>query len=383
MTEFAYAHAGVTPDGPITQWHGWRDLADRCLDGWPPAPGALGLVYVTEPLARDVDKIVAYLRQRTGIEDWSGAVAPAICATGVEYFDTPAIAAMALDLPAEAFRLVPSVATAESCDRTLASMGDWIAARRTPYAVVHGDPRNAGILSLVPTLAEATEAFVVGGLTSAVSPNAQVAGHATGGGVSGVLFAETVPVATGLTQGCSPIGPLHTVTALEGDVITELDGRPALDVFNEDIGDLLARDLQRVAGYIHAAVPVPGSDTGDYMVRNLIGIDTRRGRLAVGATFSEGDRVMFVRRDGASAVEDMTRMLASLNSRAGAAGIRGALYHSCVARGPHQFGPGSRELTMIREALGDIPVIGFFGNGEISNGRLYTYTGVLSLFLEA
>jgi small ligand-binding sensory domain FIST len=38
---------------------------------------------------------------------------------------------------------------------------------------------------------------------------------------------------------------------------------------------------------------------------------------------------------------------------------------------------------MIGEALGDVPIIGFFGNGEISNGRLYTYTGVLSLFLEA
>jgi small ligand-binding sensory domain FIST len=91
---------------------------------------------------------------------------------------------------------------------------------------------------------------------------------------------------------------------------------------------------------------------------------------------------MFVRRDGISAVEDMARMLDSLKERAGP-NIRGGVYHSCIARGPNQFGPGSRELAMIREALGDVPVIGFFGNGEISNGRLYTYTGVLSLFLEA
>ncbi len=145
---------------------------------------------------------------------------------------------------------------------------------------------------------------------------------------------------------------------------------------------MLARDLQRVAGYIHAALPVSGSDTGDYMVRNLMGIDTDQGWLAVGAAFAEGDQVMFVRRDGTSAVEDMARMLESLKSRAGP-GIRGGVYHSCVARGPHQFGPGARELKMIGEALGDVPVIGFFGNGEISNGRLYTYTGVLSLFLES
>ncbi len=128
-------------------------------------------------------------------------------------------------------------------------------------------------------------------------------------------------------------------------------------------------------------MPVAGSDTGDYMVRNLIGLDVNQGWLAIGENFAEGDQVMFVRRDAASAVEDMARMLEDLKARAGD-GMRGGVYHSCIARGPNQFGPGSQELAMIREALGDVPVIGFFGNGEISNDRLYTYTGVLSLFLE-
>ena len=59
---------------------------------------------------------------------------------------------------------------------------------------------------------------------------------------------------------------------------------------------------------------------------------------------------------------------------------RGALYYSCVARGEAQFGPGSKELGVIQELLGGIPLVGFFGNGEISRDRLYAYTGVLSLF---
>ena len=118
------------------------------------------------------------------------------------------------------------------------------------------------------------------------------------------------------------------------------------------------------------------------MVRNLIGLDVNQGWLAIGESFAEGDQVMFVRRDAASAVEDMARMLEDVKARAGD-GIRGGVYHSCIARGPTQFGPGSQELAMIREARGDVPVIGFFGNGEISNDRLYTYTGVLSLFLES
>ncbi len=381
MTSFAYAHAGVTEDGPITQWQGWQSLLDHCLDDWAPAPGGLGLLYVTEPLAGDLDDILAQLRQRTSIADWTGAVAPAICATGIEYFDTPAMAIMALEVPTESYRLVPSITTAQGSAETLGAVGNWIAAQHPRFAIVHVDPRGAGVLSLVPELAEATESYLVGGLTSSATETGQIAGAATGGGLSGVLFGETVPVATGLTQGCSPIGPLHTITGMDEQIVTELDGRLALDVFNEDIGDLLARDLQRVAGYIHAAEPVAGSDTGDYMVRNLIGIDANQGWLAIGAVLTEGDKVMFVRRDGASAVEDMTRMLESLKGRAGP-GIRGGVYHSCVARGPNQFGPGSQELAMIRAALGDIPVVGFFGNGEISNGRLYTYTGVLSLFLE-
>jgi len=380
MTLFAYAHAGVTEDGPITRWQGWQSLLDHCLGDWPFARG-LGLLYVTDPLAGDLDEILAQLRSRTGIADWTGAVAPAICVTGAEYFDTPAMAIMALDVPAGDFRLVPSITAAPGGDKSLAAMRGWIAARQPRFAIVHVDPRGAGMLSLVPDVAAATEAYLVGGLTSSATGTGQIAGVVTGGGLSGVLFGETVPVATGLTQGCSPIGPLHTITGMDEEFVTELDGRLALDVFREDIGDFLARDLQRVVGYIHAAEPVAGSDTGDYMVRNLIGIDANQGWLAIGAVLNEGDKVMFVRRDGASAVEDMARMLKSLKSRAGP-GIRGGVYHSCIARGPNQFGPGSQELTMIRDALGDIPVIGIFGNGEISNGRLYTYTGVLSLFLE-
>jgi small ligand-binding sensory domain FIST len=381
MTSFTYAHAGVTPDGPITQWQGWQSLLDHCLQDWPAATDGLGLLYVTEPLAGDLTDILSRLKERTGIADWTGAVAPAICATGTEYFDTPAMAIMALEVPSGNYHLVPPINSAEGADDALRASADWRAAHDPRFAIVHADPRGGGVMSLVPDLAETTEAYLVGGLTSAVTTENQIAGTTTGGGVSGVMFGETVPVATGLTQGCSPIGPLRTITAMKEDIVTELDGRRALDVFKEDIGDLLARDLQRVAGYIHAAVPVMGSDTGDYMVRNLMGIDPNQGWLAIGDALNVGDRVMFVRRDAASAVEDMGRMLDSLKARAGG-GIRGGVYHSCVARGPNQFGPGSQELSMISEALGDVPIIGFFGNGEISNGRLYTFTGVLSLFLE-
>jgi len=339
------------------------------------------VLYLSEPLAGDLDAILARLREKTGLANWVGAVGPAVCAAGTDYFDMPAIAIMALDLADDDYRMLPSIGSPDAQAQVLGPLADWLAARQPRLALVHADPRGAEVLALVPSLAAATGAYLVGGLTSAVAPAGQIAGAPTGGGLSGTLFAERVAIATGLTQGCSPVGPLRTVTGTVGRAISELDGQPALTAFKEDIGDLLARDLRRVAGYIHAAVPVAGSDTGDYLVRNLVGIDSNHGWLAVAAELSEGDRLMFVRRDAASAIEDMTRMLDGLKRRAGA-GVRGALYHSCIARGPNQFGPGAREMTLIHAALDEIPLIGFFGNGEICNDRLYTYTGVLTLFLE-
>lgn len=368
MTVFPYAHAGVRDDGPVRQWTGWQALAEHCLGMFPANAGGHGLLYVTDPLANDVPAILACLRSRTGLAAWSGAVAPAICAGGVEYFDTPAMALMAFDLPADAVIAFPG-------DGSQAA----VPANGAAFAIVHANPQAPGVVDAVPEIAAATGAFLVGGLASGATRNPLIASGETG--LAGLLFDQDVPVATGLTQGCSPIGPIHEITAMQDELVAELDGRRALDVLREDVGELLARDLRRLAGYVHAALPVAGSDRADYVVRNLMGMDPSLGVIAVAAALAVGDRLMFVRRDAASAVEDMARMLDDLKRRAGER-VRGAVYHSCVARGPHQFGPGAREMSMIGDAFGDVPVIGFFGNGEISNDRLYTYTGILSLFLD-
>ena len=92
------------------------------------------------------------------------------------------------------------------------------------------------------------------------------------------------------------MGTRHTITNCERNILIELDGRPALDVFSEDIGEVLARDLSRVAGYVFAGLPVPASDTGDYLVRNLVGIDTERKMLAI------GDLVKTVKDGGTTAL---------------------------------------------------------------------------------
>ena len=72
-----------------------------------------------------------------------------------------------------------------------------------------------------------------------------------------------------------PIGPVHRIDEARDNVVMVIDGRPALSVFLEDIGPDLAQDLRRLGGVIFAGLPVAGSDTGDYLVRNLMAIDPR------------------------------------------------------------------------------------------------------------
>ena len=175
--------------------------------------------------------------------------------------------------------------------------------------------------------------------------------------------------------------------SLEGREVKKLIQSPQFftQIFEVGVGgerhQVLARDLRRVAGYIFAGFQVQGSDTGEYLVRNLTGIDPESGAMAVGELVTPGDKLMFCRRDPQTAVQDMQRMLNDLGKMSDGRTVRAGVYVSCLARGPNQFDPPDLELTLIREQFGDIPVAGFFANGEISNDRLYGYTGVLTLFL--
>lgn len=340
----------------------------------------LGFLYVTDHFSADLEAISGFLKQTLGVPHWVGTVGFGVCGTSREYFDEPAITAMVAPVPEEAFRLFDGVS--QDISAITESHKDWLAGRVPPLTVIHGDPRNGQIGELIDEISDATEGFLVGGLTASEQNFVQLADTLGEGGLSGVMLAlDKVPAQAGLTQGCSPIGDAHRITAADENILIELDGRPALDVFKEDIGEVLARDLQRVGGYIFAALPVTGTDTGDYLVRNLVGIDLESGVVAIGEYVSAGDQIMFCRRDHDSAVTDMRRMLIDLKNRAGDSPVKGGLYFSCCARGPNQFGSDSEELKMITEELGEFPLVGFFANGEINNNRLYGYTGVLTVFL--
>jgi len=339
-------------------------------------PGArLGILYATQALADKLEEVLAVVRRVSGIPDWVGAVGQGIVG-GSEIFGGAGLSALALDLPVDSYRLLPHLTG------DLAPLGEhaaWIAAKRPNFGIVHADPSAADASETIAGIAEASEAFLVGGLTVAAPDGAQIAGKVVSGGVSGVLFANSVAVATGLTQGCVPAGPVHRVTAADGNVLIGLDGQPALDVMKQDLNPENLAQLKAFAAEMQIGLPIPGSDTGDYLVRDFTGIDTREGLIGVAALVDPGDRLFFARRDQGAAIEDMIRMCEQLRRRAPRAS--GGLYFSCVARGPRLFGNDTSERDLIRDSFGAMPVAGLFCNGEISSARLYAYTGVLAVFV--
>lgn len=351
----------------------WSAAVDECIEQLSllPQDAGLGFVYVTDAHASHLSGMLRSLREKTGIRHWVGTIGMAVCCTRTEYYEQPAIVLLVTDLQEQDYQIFKAAQQPPVLPAT----------EGVRVAVVHGDPRNGQLSNLIRQLPDQIgNGYLVGGLTSSGYYHYQVADELQEGNLSGVVFNENISIISGLTQGCSPIGGIHTLTECESNIAITIDNRPALDVMKEEIGEVLSRDLNRIGGYIFAGFPVTDTDTGDYLVRNLIGIDPEHGAIAIGDYLQPDTSIMFCKRDGKTAIEDMQRMLTNIKRRT-KGNIKGGLYFTCLGRGQHMFGEPHREMELIAEMLGDIPIVGFYANGEIAGNRLYGYTGVLLLFL--
>ncbi|MEL5849454.1 MAG: FIST C-terminal domain-containing protein [Candidatus Igneacidithiobacillus chanchocoensis] len=368
-TPFPFGHAAAAH---------WQDALDLALAScaWQDFPSTLGFVYVNEAFEAELPLLLSTLQERTGVADWVGAVGIGIAATDAEYLDEPALALLFTDLAKSEYRLFAGM---DAYGEGALTLDDG---REAALAIVHGDPQSNDLPEQVQHLAgRCSTGFLIGGVSSSRSQGAQIAGRVVRGGLSGVALSDVVAVRTRLSQGCTPIGPVHHIQEAERNIVATLDRRPALAVLREEVGEILARDLRRASGFIFAALPLPGSDRSDYLVRNLIGVDEQNGLVAIGDYVEPGAELMFCKRDAESARQDLERMLTELRELTAGRSIRGGLYISCLGRGENLFGPQAAELRMISEVLGAVPLVGFFANGEIYHDRIYGYTGVLTLFL--
>jgi small ligand-binding sensory domain FIST len=392
--------------------------AQMALADYARAP-TLGLLYITDRYAQDAQEILDHLgAELPEITDWSGTVGVGIAASNVEYFDEPAMAVMLCELPTDQYRVFSGVAPL--------GVGEGMGFE--PYtALVHADASTPDVSELIVEMAARTATgYLFGGLASsrgqavqfAVGGNGNIKGQgaASGvfrGGLSGVAFGEGISLVSRVTQGCQPIATQRTVTAAEGNVIFELDGEPALDVLLADTQISLDEPQEAMAALRTTLVGLtePGSDavgrTGhfgaDVTVRHIIGLDPARRGIAVADRIATGMRMAFCRRNVQAARSDLVRICAEIREElepeemslpvaaalaapeaqaapSPARGIAGALYVSCAGRGGPHFGGPSAELQIIRRALGDVPLVGFFAGGEIARHHLYGYTGILTVF---
>ena len=418
MKLFPYGHA------THPQWRMAAGLvlaqlrAQMALHGYASAP-TLALLYITDHYVGAAQDILDHLSgELPEITDWAGTVGVGIASNNVEYFDEPALAVMLCELPSDQYRVFSGVAP----------LGLGFEAHT---ALIHADGNTADLAGLIEEMASRTgSGYLFGGLSSSRSQSVQFAvggngnirgqGAASGvfsGGLSGVAFGESVSLVSRVTQGCQPVSKTRTVTAAENNVATELDGEPALDVMLRDLKVSLDQPHEALAvvratlvGLVNPAdaggrnaINRTGNFGSDVIVRHIIGLDPGRRGVAVSDQLEAGMQLAFCQRNAIAARTDLTRICAEIReelepeelpvetatalaqSEAESAPhparrIAGAIYVSCSGRGGPHFGGASAELQIVRRALGDVPLVGFFAGGEIARHHLYGYTGVLTVF---
>lgn len=379
----------------------------------------LGLLYITDHYSADAQEILDHLSaELPEITDWSGTVGVGVAANNAEYFDEPALSVMLCELPSDQYRVFSGVAPLANSE-----MSGFAA----HMALVHADPRTPELSELIAEMADRTDTgYLFGGLSSgragslqfAVGGNGNIPGHGAVGGVfsgglSGVVFGEGVRLVSRVTQGCQPVSREREITEVDGNLLLKLDDEPALDVLLDDLNVSLDAPEHAVDAVRATLVGLAeaGSDGvrrtrdlgADVRVRHIIGLDPTRRGVAIADVAETGMRLSFCRRNAQAARSDLMRVCAEIReelepeeqtlatARAVAAGeaeaaphparrIAGAVYVSCSGRGGPHFGAPGAELQIVRHALGDVPLVGFFAAGEIARHHLYGYTGVLTVF---
>jgi small ligand-binding sensory domain FIST len=399
------------------QWRMAADLvlaqlrAQMTLPGYARQP-KLGLLYITDHYAAEAQALLDHLRQALpDVSDWSGTVGIGVAVSNAEYFDEPALAVLLCDLTPAQYRVFSGVAPLPV---------GWADA-----ALVHADPHTPDLADLIDEMATRTQqGYLFGGLSAsrtrrvqfavrADDAGAQTHGGVFEGGLSGVAFAPEVALLSRVTQGCQPVSPEREITEADDHVVLRLAGEPALDVMLADL-DISLSEPQKAIAVVRSTlaglsasgqsgVGRAGNLGSDVRVRHIIGLDPLRQGVAIAEHLQSGMRLTFCRRDVQAARADLVRVCAEIREalepemlsieaikalsddpeptlpQAGQRMV-GAVYVSCTGRGGPHFGGPSAEMQIIRHALGDVPLVGFFAAGEIAHNQLYGYTGVLTVF---
>lgn len=353
------------------------------------------MAFVSPHHEDDYPEVPALLRRHFPSVPIVGCSGGGVVGGGREVEHSAAISLTAASLPSvdmSTFRLEPGECKeiAEHPDRWAATIG--LEPGEPAHFVLLPEPYSSNARQLVAGLDDTfPDSLKVGGLASGAQRPGDNALILDDGvfpdGLVGLVIRGGMRMDSIVSQGCRPIGtPLFVTRAFRNRVL-ELDGKRPTDVLGELFAELDDEDRQLFRHALSIGVVMHGDrDTyehGDFLIRNIVGLDPDTGLMAVGEMVEPGQVVQFHLRDAVTSARDLSALLSGYRSDA-AEMPDGVLLFSCLGRGETLYGEPDHDSRLIAEHLGPAPIGGFFCSGEIGpvNERtfLHGYTSSIAVF---
>jgi small ligand-binding sensory domain FIST len=385
--------AGVS-EQPDTE-AAFAEAATTVRDALSGAAPDLALLFVSSCHTPSDERLLELARELLASALLVGCSGRSVIGAGREIELRPGLALLAAQLPGVELRPIrlgeESARDFEVEERAESADPDEPA----PHLVLLADPFTCDAEALLRTLDARFPASVkIGGLASSgtrAGENSLYLGDDVyHDGVVGIALLGDVEVDAIVAQGCRPIGTPMFVTRCRDNLLFELDGTRAVDVLRGLFDRVAGAERERMRSSLFLGIEMRSAQSeyrqGDFLVRNLVGLDPERGVLAVGAQLRVGQVVQFHVRDARTSADDLDRRLARYAAACGqgSAAPQGALLFSCLGRGLHLYGSPDHDSRAFLQRVGNLPLGGFFCNGEIGpvEGRtfLHGYTSAFGIF---
>ena len=355
------------------------------------AKADLAIVFATINYQTEYEDLYQAVHSNSNCDELIGCSGMSVLTSAGEFEEEPALAVMVI-------RSEQLSAVSFSARGTASEVNDQIqeniqsGSDDDSLLVIFPDVRALNPAELVKHIGSDGAALpVVGAAVSGDATGAQMyhwkGKEATEGGLTGVLLTGDFSTEIGVAQGCQPIGRPREITKAEGRVIFELDGEPALENFKGTLQLLTQDDIRKSGGTVFVGIAMDPENKnpirGDFLIRNLVGINEEHAALAVSEEVTEGQLVQFHLRNPNAAAEEIQVIIAQLAEKTREHTPAFGLYFNCLGRGKGLYGAANHDIGVIQEKFPGLPVIGFFGNSEFApiGGRnfAHAYTGVFVL----
>jgi small ligand-binding sensory domain FIST len=333
---------------------------------------SLGVLFLTQEWRPHLEDTLELIRLHGHVPQLVGCSGWGIIGNRREVEQEPGFSLILFSLPAESFSIVQISETQieESTGGEYWRTATGLPAKEVTSWIVLANPHFGGTESWLEEWSTAyPNVPIMGGLASSTSSEIFLLkdGEATNAPVLAIAMKQGLLVRPLVSQGCRPIGDPSPITKAEQNLIMEIGNLPAYQALEAAFLSIPAEQRVSVRNNLFLGLAVSeyieDFKQGDFLIRNILGADPQIGALAVGAHPRVGQTVQFQLRDSKSAQEDL--VMAAENVKIGLSGPIGILLFSCAGRGKGLFGTPNHDAETLADILGNIPLAGFFCNGEI------------------